>query len=133
MDESSPKVSIVLATHNGAKYIKQSIDSCLNQTYKNIQLIIIDDASTDETPEIIKSYKDNHIIHLAPKKNLRLPKALNLGFSYAVGDYLTWTSDDNEYLPEAIETMKSYLDKNKHVDLVYADYWAYYRQAGEKL
>jgi glycosyltransferase involved in cell wall biosynthesis len=68
---------------------------------------------------------------LAPKKNLRLPKALNLGFSYAVGDYLTWTSDDNEYLPEAIEIMKSYLDKGKDIDLVYSDFWIHDHVTGK--
>lgn len=126
MNEISPKVSIVLPTYNGASRIKQSIDSCLNQTYKNVELIIVDDGSFDETPRIIRSYKDPRIKYIRHKKNAGLPNALNTGFANADGNYLTWTSDDNQYLPTAIEEMVKFLEKNKAVDLVYADYWAHY-------
>ena len=55
MEASSEKVSIVLPTFNGAKYLRKSMDSCLNQTYKNIELVVVDDGSTDETAQIVKS------------------------------------------------------------------------------
>jgi len=77
MNRISSKVSIVLPTYNGAKYIRQSIDSCLNQTYKNIELIIVNDGSTDGTPEIIRSYEDGRIKYLTHEKNKGLPHALN--------------------------------------------------------
>ena len=122
--ELLPKVSIVLPTYNGAKYIRQSIDSCLNQTYKNIELIIVDDGSTDETPEIIKSYQDERIKYLRHDKNRGLPNALNTGFANATGEYLTWTSDDNYYDEEAIGKMLSFLiDKN--CSFVYCDYYVF--------
>jgi len=124
LNKSSPKVSIILPTCNGAKYIRQSIDSCLNQTYKNIELIIVDDGSTDETPEIIKSYKDKRIKYLRHKKNQGLPHALNTGFANATGEYLTWTSDDNFYSKKAIEKMLFFL-KNKHYSFVYSDYYKF--------
>lgn len=123
MMEAPEKVSIVLPTYNGAKYLRQSIDSCLNQTYKNIELIIVDDGSRDETPQIIRSYQDDRIKYIRHDKNKRLPHALNTGFSKATGDYLTWTSDDNYYAADAIESMIVSLQTNKTVDFVYANYF----------
>ena len=130
--ELNPKVSIVLPTYNGAKYIQQSIESCLNQTYKNIELIIVDDGSTDETPEIIKSYKDERIKYIRHKKNEGLPHALNTGFAKATGEYLTWTSDDNYYAKEAIEKMLSFL-RDRKCSFVYCDYYRFNDENPSKL
>jgi len=121
--ETAERVSIVLPTYNGAKYLRQSIDSCLNQTYGNIEMIIVDDASMDETPQIIRSYQDERIKYIRHDKNKRLPHALNTGFSKATGDYLTWTSDDNYYAEDAIESMIVSLQTNKTIDFVYANYF----------
>lgn len=124
MNETLPKVSIVLPTYNGAEYIRQSIDSCLNQTYKNIELIIVDDGSTDETPEIVGSYKDERIRYIRHKENNGLPHVLNAGFAKATGEYLTWTSDDNYYAKEAIEKMLSFL-KTENCSLIYCDFYRF--------
>lgn len=124
MNESSPKVSVVLPTFNGEKYIRQSIDSCLNQTHCNIELIIVDDGSTDETPEIIKSYKDERIKYLRHEKNKGLPNALNTGFAKADGEYLTWTSDDNYYVKDAIEKMLCFL-QSKNCSFVYCNFYIF--------
>jgi len=121
--ETPEKVSIVLPTYNGAKYLRQSIDSCLKQTYKNIELIIVDDGSIDETPQIITSYQDEKIKYIKHDKNKRLPQALNTGFEMASGEYLTWTSDDNYYAEDAIESMVVLLQKNRIIDFVYANYY----------
>lgn len=118
------KISIVLPTYNGTKYIRQSIDSCLNQTYKNIELIVVDDGSTDRTPQIIQSYKDKRIKYIRHEKNKGLPQALNTGFANATGNYLTWTSDDNCYVKTAIEKMFSFL-KEKKGSFVYCDYYIF--------
>ena len=61
LSENLSKVSIILPVYNGSTRLRQSIDSCLNQTYKKIELIIVDDGSVDETPTIVKSYKDKRI------------------------------------------------------------------------
>lgn len=127
-----PKVSIILPTHNGSKYVRKSIESCLNQTYKNIELIIVDDGSTDETAQILKSYEDARIKRIRHKKNFGLPTALNTGFANSTGNYLTWTSDDNMYLPSAIEEMLLYLQKNSGLDLVYADCWIHDLDSNQK-
>ena len=116
----SSKVSIILPVYNGAQYIRQSIDSCLDQTFTDFELIIVDDCSTDETPDIIREYQDQRIKYIRNENNQRLPRSLNIGFSHATGDYLTWTSDDNIYLPEAIERMVNVLDDHKY-EFVYAD------------
>ncbi|MDD5702835.1 MAG: glycosyltransferase [Dehalococcoidales bacterium] len=119
--DPSVKVSIVLPTYNGAKYIRKSIDSCLGQTHSNLELIIVDDASTDETPQIINSYSDKRIKYIRHSRNLKLPRALNTGFKQATGEYLTWTSDDNFYDVNAIEIMVKCLLTYPQIGFVYAD------------
>lgn len=129
---TNEKTTIILPTHNGSRYISQSIKSCLDQTYKNIELIIVDDASTDNTPDIIASYTDARIQYIRHRKNKGLPSALNTGFKAATGKYLTWTSDDNYYMPEAIEKLLECLVTSPGSDFVYADYWGYYQNTGKK-
>ncbi len=121
--ESAERVTIVLPTYNGAKYLRQSIDSCLAQTYQNIELIVVDDGSMDETPQIVRSYQDERIKYVRHDKNKRLPHALNTGFEKATGEFLTWTSDDNSYTEDAIESMVVLLRENRKIDFVYANYY----------
>ena len=117
-----PKVSVVLPVHNGEKYLRQSIESILNQSYKNFELIVVNDKSTDSTPFIIDEMakKDARIVFVNNKKNLRLPKTLNRGFSFATGDLFTWTSDDNIFLETAFEEMVFFLKKNDDCDFVFS-------------
>jgi len=129
--ERQPKISIVLPTYNGAKYLREAIESCLNQTYTNIELIIVDDCSSDETPEIIKSYKDSRVKYIRNRTNQRLPRSLNIGFAHTTGEYLTWTSDDNQFFHEAIETMLKALLEDRSVDFVYADNTAKFLETGK--
>lgn len=117
------KISIVMPTYNGLRHIRQSIESCLNQTYKNIELIVVDDGSVEDIKSVIDTYNDNRIKYIRHGKNLGLPKALNTGFSATTGGYLTWTSDDNYYAPEALETMACYLKENNKIDFVYTDFY----------
>lgn len=118
-----PKISVVLPTYNGIKYIKQSIDSVLNQTFSDFELIIIDDCSTDGTGEFLDGYakEDTRIRVFHNEENLKLPASLNRGFSKANGEYLTWTSDDNWYESDAFEVMVKALDDNPEVGMVYAN------------
>ena len=118
------KISIVLPVHNGEKYISQAIESVLQQSYENWELIIVNDCSTDGTSRIINDYekKDTRIRVYNNDKNLKLPATLNVGFGYAKGEYFTWTSDDNILLPQFLEVLKRYLDDNTQVDFVYSDY-----------
>jgi glycosyltransferase involved in cell wall biosynthesis len=124
MTTSCPLISIVLPTYNGARYLREAIDSCLYQTYPNWELILVDDASTDDTPAIIAEYaaRDGRITTLRNPVNRKLPGSLNVGFARARGELLTWTSDDNCYRPEALGEMAAFLEANPSVDLVYADF-----------
>ena len=98
-------VSIVLPTFNGEEFLAQSIESVLKQSYKNLELIIVNDCSTDSTPRIIEEFakKDSRIKIIHNAINQKLPRSLNIGFNAASGEYWTWTSDDNYYLENAIE------------------------------
>ena len=110
-------ISIILPIYNGEKYMRQSIDSVLAQTYGNWELLIVDDGSTDRTAEIAMEYvqKDPRIQYHKNPQNMRLPRTLNRGFSMAKGAYLTWTSDDNYYYPTALEKMICALvGQNRH-------------------
>lgn len=123
MHKECPLVSIVLPVYNGEKYLKLSIESCINQTYQNWELLIIDDCSSDATPEIAKKYEsqDDRIRYYRNEKNLKLPGALNRGFSLTQGEYLTWTSDDNYYRPEALEKMV-YALEHSSAEFVFTNY-----------
>lgn len=111
----SELISIVLPIYNGEKYMRQSIDSVLAQTYQNWELLIMDDGSTDQTANIAQEYvsRDGRIHYYKNPQNLRLPRNLNRGFSLTKGAYLTWTSDDNYYYPTALETMCSALKEQR--------------------
>jgi glycosyltransferase involved in cell wall biosynthesis len=119
----SPLVSIILPTYNGARYLGEAIESCLAQTYQNWELILVDDWSSDAVPEIIAGYvsRDPRIRSIRHDTNKKLPAALNTGHAAARGQYLGWTSDDNRYLPEAIEEMVRFLEQHPHVGMVYTD------------
>lgn len=117
-----PTVSIVLPTYNGSRYIRESIESILEQTYTDWELIIVDDCSTDDTLKIAYDYEsmDSRIRVIHNVINRKLPGALNVGFEKAKGKYLTWTSDDNAYLPNALAVMVERLETSDAV-MVCAD------------
>lgn len=121
---TAPVISIILPTFNGSKYLEESVSSCRLQTFSDWELIIVDDASTDETPDIISRLiqEDSRIRAVRHESNRKLPASLNSGFSCALGQYLTWTSDDNRYKPSALERMWSFLENHHGVDIVYSDY-----------
>ena len=128
------KVSIVLPVFNGEEHLAEAIDSVLAQTYENLELIVVDDCSTDKTPQIVSDFaqKDKRVKVIQNEVNQRLPKSLNIGFAQAEGDYLTWTSDDNLYKPGAIEEMANYLEEHSEVDMVYCDYTIIDENGSEK-
>lgn len=116
-------VSIVLPTYNGARYLRQAVDSCLEQSYKCLELIVVVDGSNDETLDVLDTYHDVRLQIIVNSKNAGLPESLNIGFAVSSGDYLTWTSDDNWYEPQALATMADHLDAHPDVAFVYAPFW----------
>jgi len=117
---TAPEISIVLPVYNGARYLRESIDSCLAQTFRNWELIIVNDCSTDESGAIAEEYaaKDERIRVIHNETNLKLPASLNAGFRQAKGEYLTWTSDDNRYLPHALQRMLDFLHEQPEYTMV---------------
>lgn len=117
-----PKVSIILPTYNGEKYLEQAIDSILAQTYTDWELILVNDCSTDATADIVRRYAeaDDRIYAIHNTCNQKLPASLNIGFAAAQGEYFTWTSDDNLYLPDAIAVMVQCLEEHEDVFMVRA-------------
>lgn len=127
MTNTGPLVSVVLPTYKRAHLLAQAIRSVLDQTYANLELIVVDDNSPDDTAAVVQSFDDPRIHYAKNDPNLKLPRALNRGFSLARGDYLTWTSDDNLLAPTAIEKMVDVLASG-NCDFVYADYWLFSEQ-----
>jgi len=118
------KVTIVIPVFNGENYIRDAIDSALAQTYKNIEILVINDGSTDETEKIVKSYGNK--IRYIRKKNGGVSSALNLAIKKMTGDYFSWLSHDDTYEPDKIETEIEYLKKFKLLDkkvILFSDYY----------
>ncbi len=118
-----PRVSIVLPSYNGARYLDQSIKSIIAQDFQDWELIIVNDCSTDATADIAEKYakKDSRICVIHNVINQKLPASLNIGFQKAQGEYLTWTSDDNISKPNWLEVLVQYLDANPDTDMVSAN------------
>jgi glycosyltransferase involved in cell wall biosynthesis len=111
MKENSPMVSIVIPVHNGEKYIKESIDSCLEQTYKNIEIIVVDDKSEDNTLNILKNY-GNRITVIPVEKQNGLGNVINIGIRKSKGKYIARMDADDIMYPTRIEKQVEYLESH---------------------
>ena len=115
-----PLVSIVIPVYNGAKYIKTAIDSILDQDYPNIELIVLDDGSEDNTLEIIKKYTNN--FYWETHSNMGQANTLNKGWQISKGDILSYLSADDFLIPNAVSTSIKYLQSNPNIVLTYCDF-----------
>lgn len=106
-----PKISVILPTYNRASLLPRAIKSVLNQTFKDIELIIVNDASTDNTDEVVKSFNDERIVYIKHKENKRPFAAMNTGFDMMRGEYVIGLMDDDEFLPDALETISNKFDE----------------------
>lgn len=113
----APLVSIIMPVYNGEAFLSEAIDSVLSQTYKNFELIIINDGSTDKSEKIIKSYSDPRIVFIS-QKNKGLSRACNKGIGIAKGKYVARQDDDDISLPHRLEKQVWYLEANTNVGLV---------------
>ena len=113
----TPQVSVVMPVWNGEKYLKECIDSILNQSLSNFELIIIDDGSTDNTIPIIKAYKDKRI-KLIEKKHSGISDSLNLGIKNAKGKYIARMDADDLMYPDRLKIQVLYMESNPSVDIL---------------
>lgn len=110
--DSAPLVSVVLPGYNHAEYVGEAIESVLNQTYTNFELIIADDASTDGSAEVIKRYRDSRIRFIPIERNTGF-RAAETAFASASGKYIVGFASDDRLLPELLETHVRFMEKNK--------------------
>ena len=96
-------VSIIIPTHNRKEFLIKALDSVLNQTYRNIEVIIIDDASTDGTGDLILSYNDERIKYFKNSSNLYAAESRNIGIQNSNGNFIAFLDDDDIWLPEKLE------------------------------
>ena len=116
-----PFVSIAMTTYNGEKFLKQQLESILDQTYENFELIICDDASTDRTVEIIKSYQDKRIRLYKNDKNIGFAKNFEKAISLCSGKYIALADQDDIWVKEKIEEMVHAISQDENITLVYGD------------
>lgn len=115
-------VSVVLPVYNGGEVLKESIKSVLMQTYKNFELIVVNDGSIDKSLEIAEEFaKQDTRIRIINQENKKLPTALSVGFRHAKGEFFTWTSADNIMLKDCLEIMVSDIQKKPDVSMVYGN------------
>lgn len=121
-DNSIPLVSVIMPTYNQAQFISEAVDSVLNQTYKNLEFIIIDNYSNDETEKIVSSYSANdlRIRYTKFSNNGVIAASRNLGIKMARGEFLAFIDSDDLWLPQKLEKQVSFLKNNKDVFLLYS-------------
>lgn len=113
-----PLVSVIMPVHNGASSVADAIESILNQSFKDFELIINNDGSTDDTQKIIDSYKDPRIVPMHEQKNVGIAKALNHAIDRAQGTYLARQDADDTSLPLRLERQVALMTENKKLVLV---------------
>ncbi|HLP36100.1 glycosyltransferase [Lacibacter sp.] len=124
MNRFSPLVSIVIPVYNGVNYLAEAIDSALSQTYSNIEIVVVNDGSTDDgkTREVALSYADK--IRYFEKENGGVATALNYGIEQMKGDYFSWLSHDDLYYPAKVEQQVRFLETCNERDrtIVYSNF-----------
>ena len=119
-----PLVSIIIITFNDEKYIKESLESAINQTYKNLEIIVVDDGSVDNTKDVIKDYL--HKINYVFQKNGGMGSARALGFNLAKGKYVQFLDSDDILPIDKVEWQTKILENNKEISFVYGSTKCFY-------
>jgi glycosyltransferase involved in cell wall biosynthesis len=122
-DIEKPLVSIIVPMYNVSKYIKDCVNSLLAQTYPNIEIILVDDCSTDDTLEVAKSY---NITILQNKENVGTYISINRGIEYSIGSFITIIGSDDTFTPDKIEKQAMTLIENKKIVACFCKYRRYH-------
>ena len=115
-----PRVSVIIPTFNRALLVTETIDSVLAQTYRDFEIIVVDDSSTDNTSEVLSKYGD-HIRVVVHPTNLGLSVARNSGIHHSAGEFVAFLDSDDLWLPTKLEQQINLLDATPGLDWVYAD------------
>lgn len=120
---NDPKVSILIPLYNSEEYIAETIDSCLDQTYDNIEIIIVDDGSTDSSLDIAREYENKHKnIKVDVQKNSGAPVARNRAFALSTGDYIQYIDADDLMQPDKIYLQMEVLKNSDDLTIVFGKY-----------
>ncbi len=111
-----PLISVVTSVHNGEAYLKECVDSVLNQTFQDFEYIILNNGSTDRTSEILEEYKDPRL-RVVHQENLGIPKSLNKGASICSAELIAHLDADDYVYPQWLEKIYDFLSKNKDIVL----------------
>ena len=127
MKKNNPLISIVMNCYNGEKYLMKSVQSVLNQTYGNWELIFWDNHSSDKSAKIIKNLKDKRIKYFKSKKFTNLYEARNLAISKCKGEFICFLDTDDWWIKEKLKTQINYIQKNKSkkVRFVFSNLYVY--------
>ena len=121
-----PTVSVIISTYNRSHVLGRSIQSVLNQTFQDFELIIVDDGSTDDTEKIVSNLSNEKVKYVRHQKNRGASVARNIGIRLAKGDYIAILDDDDEWMPEILEKqMKVFYTAPPEVGAVYTKYKKY--------
>ena len=115
----APKVSVIVTTYNRASLLPRAVASVLAQTYEDYELIVVDDCSTDDTPEVTRTFVDPRIRIVRHPDNRGHPAAVNTGIRLARGEYVAFLDDDDEWLQTKLSRQLETLDADPRVGLVY--------------
>ncbi len=115
---TAPRVSVVMGVYNGERFLRPAIESILNQTFRDFELIIVDDGSTDRSRQILREFKDHRMRVVCNQQNLGIAKTLNNGIAVALGEYVALQDHDDVSLPARLERQVAFLDKNAQVGMV---------------
>lgn len=114
---NEPKISVVIPTYNKSQYLKEAIESVLNQTYQNMEVIVVDDGSIDNTREAIKSFDDPRVIYFF-QENKGPAIARNTGIKKTNGKYVAFLDSDDLWLKEKLEKQVDFMEKNSEIGLL---------------
>lgn len=115
MQNDSPNITVLMPVYNAQAYLKMAIDSILNQTLTNFELLIINDGSTDESEEIILSYEDKRIRYIKNDRNIKLIATLNKGIKLSLGKYIARMDADDISHPDRLRKQFELLEKNPKI------------------
>lgn len=121
MTSSAPRISVVIPVYNGTNYLREAIDSVLAQTYTNYECIVVDDGSTDGTWELIQSYGDK--VRGIRQPNGGTANAFNNGVRAARGEFISWLSHDDNYLPHKLQRQIEVMDAHPEAGGCYSDFY----------
>ncbi len=113
----SPLVSILMPVYNTAPYLKEAMDSMLSQTFKDFELIVLNDCSPDNADEILDTYNDTRIVRYKGERNMGLSNVLNAGMDMARGKYIARMDSDDISLPNRLEIQVKYMEEHPDIDL----------------